>query len=78
MALVGELEPEKSELRDIFAEGLASYRRQDWDAAEARFEDCLRIAPDDGPSRLFTQRIFKLKAEPPPESWDGIWRHVEK
>jgi adenylate cyclase len=78
MALAGELEPEKSQLRDVFAEGLAAYRLQDWGAAEARFEECLRIAPDDGPAQLLAQRICKLKAAPPPESWDGVWRHVEK
>ncbi len=31
-------------------EGLAAYRAQDWDTAERRFSECLRVRPDDGPA----------------------------
>jgi adenylate cyclase len=78
MSRAGELQPEQSALRDLFAEGLAAYRRQDWDEAQTRFESCLRQAPDDGPSQLFLERIAVLRNEPPPADWGGIWRFAEK
>ncbi|MGY4287012.1 class 3 adenylate cyclase [Bradyrhizobium sp. LM2.7] len=53
MALAGELDPAKGELREAYSNGLAAYRRQDWACAQERFESCLRIAPDDGPTQLF-------------------------
>src|ERR1700730_2755473 len=46
----GELGPERSELRELFADGLAAYRQQNWDDARAHFEKCLRIAAEDGPA----------------------------
>ncbi len=78
MSRAGELQPEQIALRDLFAEGLAAYRRRDWDDAQARFESCLRHAPEDGPSQLFLERIAVLRNEPPPADWGGIWRFAEK
>src|SRR5262245_40838392 len=53
----GEIAPDVIELRGLFAEGLAAYRERDWDLAAQRFQDCRKLAPDDGPSCLFEQRI---------------------
>jgi adenylate cyclase len=78
MCRTGELTPERSQLRELFAQGLAAYRRQSWEEAEAHFEGCLRIAGEDGPARLFLERIALLRAAPPPADWDGIWRLSEK
>jgi adenylate cyclase len=78
MSRAGELSPERIALRDLFAEGLAAYRRQDWDDAQNRFASCLRHAPEDGPSQLFIERIAVLRNEPPPADWGGIWRFAEK
>ena len=78
MCRSGELAPERSQLRELFAQGLEAYRQQKWDEAEAHFEGCLRIATEDGPARLFLERIALLRATPPPADWDGIWRLSEK
>jgi len=78
MGRAGELDPQQSELCELFASGLAAYRRQDWDAAQAQFESCLRVAAEDGPTRLFLERIALLRRAPPPADWGGIWRHSEK
>jgi adenylate cyclase len=78
MGRAGELGPERIELRELFADGLAAYRRQDWDEAQTRFESCLRSAADDGPARLFLERIALLRSAPPPADWGGIWRLSEK
>jgi adenylate cyclase len=78
MCRTGELTPERSQLRELFGQGLAAYRRQSWDEAQAIFERCLGIAAEDGPARLFLERIALLRADPPPAGWDGIWRLSEK
>jgi adenylate cyclase len=64
-------------LRKTFADGLTAYRQQDWDVAQAHFEACLRIAPDDGPTRVFLDRIGILRSSPPGTGWDGVW-HFDK
>jgi len=79
MSPAGQIEPSRIELRKTFAEGLAAYREQNWDGAQAHFEACLRIAPDDGPSRVFVDRIRVLRSSPPGRpDWDGVWHHDKK
>jgi adenylate cyclase len=78
LSRAGELEPARSELREHFAAGLAAYRRQDWSAARVEFESCLSKVADDGPARLFIERIEHLRDAPPPTDWGGIWHHSEK
>jgi hypothetical protein len=38
----------------------------------------LELNPKDGPSRTFAGRIARLRQEPPPSGWDGIWRLADK
>ena len=65
-------------LRDTFAQGLDAYRQQNWETATAQFETCRRLAPDDGPSRVYLERIAHLRCNPPPPDWDGVWRLAAK
>src|SRR5215203_3997179 len=78
MGRAGKLQPDQIALRELFAEGLAAYRLGNWDDAQSRFESCLRQAPEDGPSKLFLERIAGLRNEPPPADWGGIWRFAQK
>lgn len=78
MSNAGGLDDTHSQLRDLFAEGLAAYRDREFDQAQARFEGCLDIVGDDGPARVFLHRITLLRRSPPPADWGGIWRHSEK
>jgi adenylate cyclase len=57
---------------------LAAYRERDWDEAEETFQECLKLAPEDGPSRLFEQRVAFLRAHPPAADWQGVWHATEK
>lgn len=59
-----------------FSEGLAFYRKQDWQNATAKFNACLKAKPDDSPAKTFLQRIEQLKAQPSVTDWDGVW-HLE-
>jgi adenylate cyclase len=74
----GELAADVVELRELFAEGLVAYRARDWAAAERCFADCLARRADDGPARVFRQRIELLRSSPPPDDWDGVWRLTKK
>jgi adenylate cyclase len=78
MGRVGEIVPELIQLREMFANGLAAYRRRDWDEAQRCFESCQLSDPEDGPSRLFVGRVSRLRQVPPPPDWDGVWHFLEK
>jgi adenylate cyclase len=75
---VGEIAPERVQLRETYANGLAAYRRQDWDEAQRCFESCQLGFAEDGPSRLFVDRVSLLRSTPPPGDWDGVWHFDEK
>lgn len=74
----GELDDSTQERFELFAQGLAAYRSQDWGTAEERFQACLALAADDGPAQVFRDRAAHLKAAPPPANWDGVWRLSHK
>jgi adenylate cyclase len=78
MGRAGELAPDRNELRDRFASGLAAYRSGDWDEAQIRFESCLANHEEDGPTQLFLDRIALLRKAPPPANWDGVWHLADK
>jgi class 3 adenylate cyclase len=65
-------------LRDAFQPALAAYRACDWDRAEGGFGECLRIRPEDGPSRTFLDRIATFRRVSPGEDWDGVYRSTVK
>jgi adenylate cyclase len=88
LRVAGKLEPVRvfellgvsSELSDpvrmrvqTFEAGLARYRSQDWDGAEAAFRECIEIAPEDGPSHAMLERIAAFRQAPPTADWDGVW-----
>ncbi|MEW6415762.1 MAG: adenylate/guanylate cyclase domain-containing protein [Pseudomonadota bacterium] len=56
-----------------YESGLAYYRAQDWNAAEAAFRDCLSSAPGDKPSQVMLARIDAFRQTPPETGWDGVW-----
>ncbi|MBW8457364.1 MAG: HAMP domain-containing protein [Thiobacillus sp.] len=58
--------------------GLARYRAQDWDAAEAAFRECLAIEPKDQPSQVMLARIAAFRQAPPEAGWDGVWVALSK
>jgi hypothetical protein len=53
--------------------GLARYRAQDWEAAEAAFHECLAVAAADRPSQAMLERIEAFRQTPPEAGWDGVW-----
>jgi adenylate cyclase len=66
------------EVRDLYVKGLAAYRQRDWDSAEERFKECLRLDPDDGPSRTLLERVAIFRSVAPASDWNGVYRLSEK
>src|SRR5215468_8776672 len=78
MSAAGELSEELARLRERYDAARQSYVAQDWDLAEATFRECLKIRPNDGPSRVFLERVQALRQDPPGKDWNGVWQLVEK
>ena len=74
----GSVESGMLELKDLYVKGLDAYRRQDWDTAQQRFQECLGLHPDDGPSRVLLERIAVFRSVAPAPDWNGVWRLSEK
>jgi adenylate cyclase len=74
----GDVDATRLALRGRFAAGLAAYRRQAWTEAEAAFAAALELVPDDGPSRVFLERVSALRATPPAADWNGVWTLTSK
>jgi len=73
LARKGALAPAVAALRDAFEAALKLYREQKWDEAQRAFERCLALQPADGPSKVFLERIARLRDKPPGTGWDGAW-----
>ena len=78
MSAAGQLSGELVRLRERYDAARRSYLAQDWDTAEATFRECLEIRPNDGPSRVFLERVQALRRNPPSKDWNGVWQLVEK
>ena len=78
MSAAGQLSEELARLRERYEQARRTYLAQQWDSAEAIFGECLQIRPNDGPSRVFVERIQVLRRNPPGKDWNGVWQLVEK
>ena len=87
MGLKNDLPPATIECLGIFAHGLELYYARDWDGALARFRESARLEPNQpgetpgvtsNPSLIYLHITEHCKAEPPAESWDGVYVMKEK
>jgi class 3 adenylate cyclase len=78
MSPAGELSQELVRLRECYDAARRNYLAQDWDTAEATFRECLKIRTNDGPSRVFLERVQALRRNPPGKDWNGVWQLAEK
>ena len=53
-----------------------AYRAQEWSTARKHLKACLLIRPDDGPTKMYFERIAEMETLPKMENWDGV--HVFK
>jgi adenylate cyclase len=78
MSSAGELSEQLVRLRECYEAAQRNYLAQSWDSAEAGLHECLKICPNDGPARVFLERIQVLRRNPPGKNWNGVWQLVEK
>ncbi|HVZ65200.1 MAG TPA: GAF domain-containing protein [Lacunisphaera sp.] len=65
--------PRLQEVVNQFRNGLALYRKGDFDRAIQGFQEALALHPGDKLSQTYIERCNYLKAHPPGEKWDGVW-----
>jgi len=69
----GDVDDPLRETVDLYEQGLAAYRRQDWNRAIMLFLKALAITPQDGPSQTMLSRCNEFKVNPPPPDWNGSY-----
>jgi adenylate cyclase len=65
--------PNLRECLECFREGLASYRKQQWDRAACAFRDALHCNPSDALAEIYLKRVALMKEHPPGDDWNGVW-----
>ena len=78
MSAAGQLSEDLARLRERYEQARQAYLAQEWELAEATFRECLQIRPNDGPSRVFLERIQVFRRNSPEQDWNGVWQLVEK
>jgi adenylate cyclase len=76
-----EQEPRCRELRNLNAEMLTHYRKQDWDGALELINRCRKLASDfevAGLYDMYDERIAAYRADPPGADWDGVYEAESK
>ncbi len=73
-----KLSPQKKEVWDTFAAGQKEYYDLNFPGARKAFLDTLKVYPDDKPTQIFLERTLEFLKKPPPEDWDGSFRHETK
>lgn len=58
----------------FFDKGFQAWEQQNWVEALAHFKQCLAVFADDSVARVFIERTEYFIKNPPPLTWDGIWR----
>lgn len=69
---------ERIQLAASFEEALALFWQGRWQEAEDLFKELSVRYPEDGPTRIFTERVRQYRATLPPGEWDGVFRHTSK
>lgn len=66
------------ELLKVYYNGVEAYRQQNWNEAIDIFEYCLKLLPEDYPSKMYHKRCVKYKFNSPGPDWDGVTTMTEK
>lgn len=63
---------------DFYNEGLTLYKKKQFKEAKEKFEEALKLVPNDGPCQLYINRCEDYIANPPPDDWDGVYTMTTK
>jgi adenylate cyclase len=73
-----ELPEDKRIVLHHYEQGLAAFRRRDFELAQEYFKAALEVDPADGPSALYLERCVEYAITPPPADWDFVERRQFK
>ena len=62
----------------LFENAFSLYQQREWHQAEGAYKAILKKYPDDAVAKMFIERLDILKADPPSNEWDGIYRFSSK
>jgi len=62
-----------SQYLEAFAEGLAAYRKMQFEHARASFSKCSELRPGHELATIFDKRCEELLQNPPEAGWDGVF-----
>lgn len=74
----GALPPEREAYDAACTRGVAAYRAQQWDEANAAFEEAAQHLPAARLPALYRERIAALREETLPADWDGVMEFTHK
>jgi adenylate cyclase len=65
-------------MQGVYQQGIELYRRQEWEAAQANFQDSAQFEETfpnrpTTPSHVYIERCDYFIANPPGADWDGSW-----
>jgi len=69
--------PKLLQIKDLFEDGLVSYRKRKWETAAAAFGKNVDKYGD-APSKVYLERIDHFTKNPPAAEWDGVFRMTVK
>lgn len=67
----GKVPQQELEFIKVFESAIQAYRNQEWDVAEARLKEGLKLKKDDEATQLFLERIADYRVNPPGANWSG-------
>jgi adenylate cyclase len=68
-----ETYPALTDALRLFKAGLGKYRKQEWQAAIAEFEEVLSINKNDKAAAMYIERCHHFTESHPSTDWDGVW-----
>lgn len=78
LGLSEQLDAGRLKEAQLFQEALKLYRSQDWEMAELRLTELLKISSDSKLYRTYLERVEFLRANPPGPGWDGAFTFETK
>ena len=70
--------PEQVALVERFHAAYSLYLGRDWAAADRELAALEAADPDTALYGIYRERIAEFRTAPPPEGWDGTYRHTSK
>ena len=65
----GDISTKDFEFVGLYEEGIAAYRKREWDQAIRKFSKALECKPSDTPAGLFLKRCEEYRGQTLPDDW---------